>query len=116
MAGNGPDCDVVRLSGSRVCHAYGMATRITRWQYLCGSFQERANLAAIVGSRACRGILGFLQGILFTVIIPLMGPIQANERTKTIVLILILLIVGVLAGAALSFFTAFLNEQRRQRS
>ncbi len=62
------------------------------------------------------GILGFLQGILFTVIIPLMGPIQANERTKTIVLILILLIVGVLAGAALSFFTAFLNEQRRQRS
>src|SRR6266540_6322647 len=25
------------------------------------------------------GILGFLQGILFAVIIPLMGPIQANE-------------------------------------
>ena len=62
------------------------------------------------------GFLGFLQGVLFTVIIPLMGPIQANEWMKTIVLVLILLIFGILAGAGLSFFTAFLNEQRKNRT
>lgn len=62
------------------------------------------------------GILGLLQGILFTVVVPFMGPIQPDERTKTILLILILLIVGVLAGAGLSFFTAFLNEQRKNRT
>ncbi len=62
------------------------------------------------------GFLGFLQGILFIVIIPLMGPIEPSEWTKTIILILILLIVGIFAGAGLSFFTAFLNEQRRTRA
>lgn len=59
--------------------------------------------------------LGFLQGILFLVIVPFMGPIQSNEITKTIFLTLIMLIMGILAGAVLSFFTAFLNEQRRNR-
>src|SRR6266498_4590330 len=67
---------------------------------------QRLLEAALAG-----GFLGFLQGILFLVIIPFMGPIQPNEITKTIVLTLIMLIVGVLAGAALSLFTAFLNEQ-----
>jgi len=72
---------------------------------------QRLLEAALAG-----GFLGFLQGILFLVIIPFMGPIQPNEITKTIVLTLIMLIVGVLAGAALSLFTAFLNEQRRNRT
>ena len=72
---------------------------------------QRLLEAALAG-----GFLGFLQGILFLVIIPFMGPVQPNEITKTIVLTLIMLIVGVLAGAALSLFTAFLNEQRRNRT
>ena len=62
------------------------------------------------------GFLGFLQGILFTVIIPLMGPIETSEQTKTITLTLILLIAGTVAGAGLSFFTGYLNERRRQAS
>ena len=62
------------------------------------------------------GVLGFLHGILFLVIVPFMGPIQSNEITKTIVLTSIMLILGILAGAVLSLFTAFLNEQRRRRT
>ena len=72
------------------------------------SSSRRLLEAALAG-----GLLGLLQGILFTVIIPLMGPIEPSEGAKTIILILILLIVGIFAGAGLSFFTAYLNEQRR---
>jgi len=60
------------------------------------------------------GFLGFLQGVLFIVIIQFLGPIQADEWTRTIILMLILLVVGMFAGAGLSFFTAYLNERRRQ--
>jgi hypothetical protein len=59
------------------------------------------------------GILGLLQGILFLIVIPFLGPIQADEWTQTILLTLIMMIVGIFAGAALSFFTAYLNERRR---
>jgi hypothetical protein len=62
------------------------------------------------------GFLGFLQGMLFLVIIPFMGPIQSNEIAKTIILVLIMLIAGIAAGTGLSFFTVFLNEQRRSRT
>ena len=62
------------------------------------------------------GLFGLLQGILFGVISPFMGPIQDDEWTRTIVLILIMIVVGVFAGAGLSFFTAYLNEQRRKRA
>ncbi len=60
------------------------------------------------------GLLGLLQGILFTVIIPFVGPIETNEQTNMLVLTLILLIAGVFAGAGLSLFTAYLIERRRQ--
>jgi hypothetical protein len=72
---------------------------------------QRLLEAALAG-----GFLGFLQGILFLVVVPFMGSIQSNEITKTIILISIMLIVGMIAGAGLSFFTAFLNEQRRNRT
>jgi hypothetical protein len=45
-----------------------------------------------------------------------MGPIQADEWTRAIVLILIMVVVGTFVGAGLSFFTAYLNEQRRKRT
>ena len=61
------------------------------------------------------GLFGLLQGMLFGVISPFMGPIQDDEWTRTIVLILIMIVVGIFAGAGLSFFTAYLNEQRRKR-
>lgn len=72
---------------------------------------QRLLEAALAG-----GFLGFLQGILFLVVVPFMGPIQANEIPKAILLILIMLIIGILAGAVLSVFTAFLNEHRRNRT
>ena len=78
--------------------------------------RSEASSRRLLEAALAGGFLGFLQGVLFTIIIPLMGPIQANEWTKTIVLVLILLIVGVLSGAGLSFFTAFLNEQRKNRT
>ena len=62
------------------------------------------------------GLLGLLQGILFIVIIPFLGPIQSDERARTIILALIQLVFGVFAGAGLSLFTAYLNEQRRKTS
>ena len=72
---------------------------------------RRLTEAALAG-----GLFGLLQGILFGVISPFMGPIQDDEWTRTIVLILIMIVVGVFAGAGLSFFTAYLNEQRRKRA
>src|SRR6266498_1950296 len=78
--------------------------------------RSEASSRRLLEAALAGGFLGFLQGVLSTIIIPLMGPIQANEWTKTIVLVLILLIVGVLSGAGLSFFTAFLNEQRKNRT
>ena len=60
------------------------------------------------------GFLGLLQGILFLVFIPFLGPIQASEWTRTILLVVIQLILGIFAGAGLSFFTAYLNERRRK--
>ena len=70
---------------------------------------QRILEAALAG-----GLLGLLQGILFLVFITFLGPIQASEWTRTIVLVVIQPILGILAGAGLSFFTAYLNEQRRK--
>jgi len=69
---------------------------------------QRLLEAALAG-----GVLGLLQGILFLVVIPFLGPIQADEWTRTIILSLILVIMGIFAGAGLSWFTAYLNERRR---
>jgi len=75
-----------------------------------GRSSQRLLEAALAG-----GFLGFLQGILFLVIVPFMGPYQSDEITKTIILTLIMLLVGIFAGAGLSFLTAYLNEQRAKR-
>ena len=71
---------------------------------------RRLTEAALAG-----GLFGFLQGVLFGVISPLMGPIPADEWTRVIALILILLVAGAFVGAGLSFITAYLNEQRRNQ-
>jgi len=72
---------------------------------------RRLTEAALAG-----GVLGFFQGLLFAGIISFLEPINADEQTRTIILTLIMIAVGVLAGAGLSFFTAYLNERRRQVS
>ncbi len=71
---------------------------------------RRLTEASIAGA-----ILGLLQGILFAVIISRLQPISADDQTKSNVLTLIMIGVGIFAGAGLSFFTAYLNEQRRSK-
>lgn len=72
---------------------------------------QRLREAALAG-----GFLGLLQGILFIVVLPFFGSVQADERTQAIILSLIMVIAGILIGAVLSFFTAYMNERRRQTS
>jgi hypothetical protein len=62
------------------------------------------------------GLFGFLQGLLFWVMVPLMGPIKPSEQGRAIVLSLFILVVGVFAGASLSFFTAYFTERRHRTS
>ena len=71
---------------------------------------QRLTEAALAG-----GLLGLLQGILFGAITPFMGPIQADEWTRTILLILGMLIVGMLISAGLAYTTAYLIEQKRKQ-
>ena len=75
-----------------------------------GQSSQRLMEAALAG-----GFLGFLQGMLFLVIVPFMGPYRPDEIAKTIILTLIMLLVGIFAGAGLSFLTAYFNEQRGKR-
>ena len=82
---------------------------IVVWRSRSDQSSRRLTEAAMAG-----GFFGVLQGILFAAITPFMGPIQADEWTKTITLMLTIFIVGIFAGASLSFFTAYLNEQRRK--
>jgi len=70
--------------------------------------RHRLTEAALAG-----GFLGLLQGILFGVIVPFMGPIADNEWTKATGLIAIMVIAGIWIGAGLAYFTAYLNEQKR---
>ncbi len=60
------------------------------------------------------GVLGLLQGVLFLVIVPRLGEIKAGEQASATWLSVVMLAVGVLAGAVLSAFTAYLVERRRK--
>jgi MFS family permease len=57
---------------------------------------------------------GFLQGLLFLVIIPRAGPVQEDERGSAIVLTLAIMVFGMIVGAGLSAFTASQIERRKQ--
>ena len=81
------------------------------WRSKSTLSSRRLTEAALAG-----GLLGLLQGLLFAGIITLLEPVDADERTKTIILTLILIVAGILAGAVLSFVTAYLNERRRNRA
>jgi hypothetical protein len=59
------------------------------------------------------GWFGLLHGILLWLVVPLLGEVKAYEQTPALVLSVVMLIVGMLAGAGLSAFTASLVERRR---
>ena len=65
--------------------------------------------AALAGA-----VLGLLQGILFAVIISQLEPINPEDAVRSTVLTIGMIVVGMLAGAFLSFITAYFNEQRRR--
>ena len=81
------------------------------WRSKSTLSSRRLTEAALAG-----GLLGFLQGLLFAGIITMLEPISEDERSKTIILTLIIIVTGILAGAVLSFVTAYLNERRRNRA
>jgi hypothetical protein len=69
---------------------------------------RRVQEAALAG-----GWFGFLQGVLFWVIVPRLGEVKANEQTSALILSIAMLVVGMLMGAGLSTFTAYQFERRR---
>ena len=81
------------------------------WRSKSTLSSRRLTEAALAG-----GLLGLLQGLLFAGIITLLEPINADERSRTIILTLIIIVAGIFAGAGLSFVTAYLNERRRNRA
>jgi hypothetical protein len=60
------------------------------------------------------GVFGLLQGLLFIVIVPRMGEIKASEQASAMMISAAMLVFGILAGAALSAFTASQTERRQQ--
>ena len=68
---------------------------------------QRLRQAALAG-----GFLGLLQGLLFLVIMPRLGPLQPDERSMAIGIAIFFLIAGIPITAGLSAFTAWLAQRR----
>ena len=66
--------------------------------------------AALAGA-----LFGLLQGLLFWVVIPRMGPILPSEQAQATGLVVVIVLAGMVFGAGLAVFTGFLREQRRAR-
>jgi len=81
---------------------------LAAWRSRSSTSTRRLTEAALGG-----GFFGLLQGILFAVVVQFMGPIQADEVTKAILLTALMIAAGMAAGAGLSLFTAYLNERKR---
>ena len=81
------------------------------WRSKSKTRSQRLTEAVLTG-----GLLGLLQGILFGIVVPFMGPIQADEMTNSVILIVLMVVIGTLASAGLSFFTAFLNENKHNNN
>ena len=79
-----------------------------------GSKSKRSP-SRLIEATLAGGFFGFLQGLLFAGSITLLGLISADEQLRTVILTLIMIVAGIFAGAGLSFFTAFLNENRRKK-
>jgi hypothetical protein len=73
------------------------------------SASKRLTEAGLAGA-----ILGFLQGFLFWIIAPRIGEIRPDEMANMVLLGVIMVVGGVVAGAALALFTGYLVERRRR--
>jgi membrane associated rhomboid family serine protease len=61
-------------------------------------------------------LFGLLQGLLFWVIVPRMGPILPSEQAQATGLVVVMALGGMVFGAVLALFTGYLREQRRARA
>jgi len=63
---------------------------------------------------AIGGVLfGILQGLLFAVVVPFMGPISDAERQKAFILVAAIVVAGALVSGVLSLAIAASQERRR---
>jgi hypothetical protein len=92
---------LIALRVGIVCVAHSTSTQRAR----------RLQEATLAG-----GWFGLLQGLLFGIIVPRMGPVKANEQTSAAVLMGLMVVLGMLVGAGLSVFTAYLIERRRREA
>ncbi len=74
------------------------------------SAQRSARLteAALAG-----GLLGLLQGLLFIVIMPVMGEVKPEERQKAVLLGVAMIVIGVVVSALLSLAVGAGQDRRR---
>jgi hypothetical protein len=90
--------------------AWLMALRVG---LVCARSSSSPKSSRRVQEAALAGVFfGLLQGILFLVILPLMGEVKPAEWTGALVLIAFMLVGGMLAGAGLAAFTASQLERR----
>jgi hypothetical protein len=110
---------VVSFGGKQpgvVC-ATPMAWFMALWVGLRSAAYTRSETkgARLVEAALAGGLFGFLQGVLFTAIVPFMGEIKANEQQKAIVLVIVMLVLGAVICAAFSTAIAASQERRRLR-
>ncbi len=80
-----------------------------------GRSKSRKSSTRVLEAALAGGILGLLQGVLFIIITPVMGPTKPEEEANTMILNLIMLGAGALVAAILSLFSALSMERRRKR-
>ena len=91
--------------------AWGIAARVG---LVCIGRSRSAQKGARLAEAAMAGaLLGLLQGLLFWDIVPGMGPILPSEQAEAIGLVLVMILLGMVVGAALALFTGYLAERRR---
>lgn len=69
---------------------------------------SRLTEAALAG-----GVFGLLQGVLFLVVMPLMGSIQPEERQKAMVISVVMIMLGAIVSAVLSMAIGASLERKR---
>lgn len=72
-----------------------------------GSASKRLTEAGLAGA-----VLGFLQGFLFWIVVPYMGPIRPDEKLNAALLGAVMIGGGIVAGAVLALFTGYLMDRK----
>jgi hypothetical protein len=80
----------------------------------CAAWSRSTDRSSRLKEAAIGGVLfGILQGLLFAVVVPFMGPISDAERQKTFILVAVIVVAGALVSGVLSLVIAASQERRR---